>query len=191
MKTLLLFLCLIFVVNLQGQKTDIAKLYITYPATEKNKSLILDYYLKNKNDTCGIWPKSPKNDSIAKLWYYRDHKKGIISLLQKMESIEMIVPRIAINDSIPETDYAVSANYPTRYEFKVDSSITRVDTIKALMLLCDTAEAKSPYMIKYPFVMYEKGFSITNNGFNVKYLDSQKQPLKRGIIVWISKEIKP
>jgi len=72
----------------------------------------------------------------------------------------------------------------------------RQDTIKTILLVSDTSNGN--YTAMTSRVWWVKGYEVLkyypNNGWNIQelvsYLDKQKAPLPKNIMVWMSKEIK-
>jgi len=67
------------------------------------------------------------------------------------------------------------------------------DTVKVIILVSYTAEIGNPNIVKI-MIGYQVSFIEYKNGFYIgrteTYLDQDKKPLKKSLVVWMTKEIK-
>ena len=107
-------------------------------------------------------------------------------------------------DTLVNLSLKTERSYIISFDFKQP----KPDTIKCIMLLCDTLYYIPNLYVQFGYEVHEKVFvpahqESANNGDAIMlyddewvdkfrgYLDENKNPLKKSTIVWMSKEIKP
>lgn len=99
---------------------------------------------------------------------------------------------------------------PNPYSLQLMTAPQVNDTVKCIMLVCDTVDisnGSSTVFFIYrntitgteigreqdhiPYVFWKVGYACTTDSPYYKYLDENKKPLPKNIIVWMSKNTEP